>query len=52
LPGCEGVKRFNTHSRKVKQTYERLVNTSVLGAARGLTGSVSQCWRRDLRLAG
>lgn len=22
LPGCEGVKRFNTHSRKVKQTYE------------------------------
>jgi len=27
LPGCEGVKRFNIYHRRLKQTYERLVET-------------------------
>jgi serine/threonine-protein kinase BUR1 len=38
LPGCEGVKRFSAHSRKVKQTYERLVISCPCSlAAGGLT---------------
>lgn len=30
LPGCEGVKRFANHSRKIKQNYERFVSLALL----------------------
>lgn len=26
LPGCEGVIRFNSHTRRIKHTYERFVS--------------------------
>lgn len=29
LPGCEGIKRFATHSRRLKQNFETFVSASV-----------------------